>query len=387
MSDFPLVSIITPSFNCAKYIEKTILSVLSQDYPRIEHWVIDGGSTDGTVELLRSYAHLHWISEPDKGQSDALNKGFRKATGEIIGWLNADDVYEPGAILRAVDFLQTHPDCDLVYGDCYVIDEDGKRIGVQPSTDYSWETLLEHYVFLQPSSFMRRRVIEATGGVNTSLHYVMDHEWWLRIAQQGFHFQRLPGALAAFRLRPGSKTTTQPVGFWQERLLITERTLAQDSTLSEAAKSSIRRRLYYKAGITFLSAGEETMARAYLRPAFADDAPPYPLSFLAEDLVGHAERCADTAESGAQEEQFLERFFGIISASPHQSALKAQTAMVLTFAAAKRDRSAQIRRFGRYALLHSAGARRNLGLWKLVARAYFGPSVVHAIQKIGVTVR
>jgi len=134
MSEQPLVSIVTPSFNQVKYLEETIRSVLEQDYPKIEYIVIDGGSTDGSVEVIRKYADrlAYWVSEADRGQTDAINKGFATAHGSILAWLNSDDTYKPGAVSEAVAYLQNHPNIGMVYGDLDFIDEQSKIIGNSP---------------------------------------------------------------------------------------------------------------------------------------------------------------------------------------------------------------------------------------------------------------
>ena len=123
MTDKPLVSVVTPCFNAARFIESTIKSVREQDYPFVQHVVVDGASDDGTLHILEQYPHLVWTSESDRGQSHALNKGFQRASGDIIGWLNADDVYQPRAISRAVEFLQDNPEVSFVYSDCLELDE------------------------------------------------------------------------------------------------------------------------------------------------------------------------------------------------------------------------------------------------------------------------
>lgn len=136
----PLVSIVTPSYNQARYLETTLRSVLDQNYPAIEYLVADGGSTDGSVEVLQRYTDrlAWWVSEPDRGQTDALNKGFARARGEILAWLNSDDTYEPGAIAAAVAYLTAHPEIGMVYADTHFIDENGRPLGSFPAaqTDY-----------------------------------------------------------------------------------------------------------------------------------------------------------------------------------------------------------------------------------------------------------
>ena len=128
-TDCPKISVITPSLNSGKYIEQGIQSVLGQDYPNFEHIVVDGGSTDGTIEILKKYPHLKWVSEPDRGQSHAMNKGFQMATGEIIVYLNADDFFEPNAFYTAVKYLNKENDMYFVVGECNVIDDEGNKLG------------------------------------------------------------------------------------------------------------------------------------------------------------------------------------------------------------------------------------------------------------------
>lgn len=151
MNEEPLVSIVTPSYNQAQYLEDTIQSVLTQDYPRIEYIVIDGGSTDGSLEIIKKYADRisYWVSEKDKGQTDALNKGFAASHGSILAWLNSDDTYRPGAIRAAVEYLSRHPQVGMVYGDLDFIDENGKVVGKFPprkptSSDCARDTSTSH---------------------------------------------------------------------------------------------------------------------------------------------------------------------------------------------------------------------------------------------------
>lgn len=187
-----------------------------QDYPAIEHIIIDGASTDGTQEVFHQYPHLKWVSEPDRGQSDALNKGFRLSQGEIIGWLNADDTYRPRAISQAVEYFQAHPDVDLVYTDVQVIDENDQPLRLAKAEPFSLPKLLISNFVKQPTVFMRKRVLDTLGGVKENLHYVMDHEFWLR-AGMSFNLQYLPDVVFAnFRYCKGTKSYTNVPGFHQE---------------------------------------------------------------------------------------------------------------------------------------------------------------------------
>ena len=152
----PLVSIVTPSYNKGSFVEETILSIKNQTYPHIEHIVMDGGSTDGTLDIMRKYSDsITWISEPDKGQSDAINKGWRMAKGEILAYLNADDTYMPWAVETAMKFLEQNPDLDMVYGDCNIINEQGTVIDRYPSTEFDLIKLASSQNMIpQPTVFL-----------------------------------------------------------------------------------------------------------------------------------------------------------------------------------------------------------------------------------------
>lgn len=219
----PLVSVVTPCFNAAAYLRATIESVLAQRYPHCQHIVIDGGSTDGTLEILKDYPHLEWVSEKDRGQSDALNKGFRRSKGEIIGWLNADDTYEPGALWTAVRYLLKHPTIDAVYGHVNIINHTGNKVGKAFAGPFSATELLTTNMIKQPALFMRRSVIDKLSGVDERYHFVMDQELWLRMGMAGFRFALLDGAaLANFRICDGTKSSDSPPCFraeWNDVLL------------------------------------------------------------------------------------------------------------------------------------------------------------------------
>ncbi len=213
----PLVSIITPSFNQANYIKETIESVLKQDYPQIEYIVVDGGSTDGTLEILKSYGEkLKWVSGKDSGQSDAINKGFRMATGEIIAWINSDDTYEPGAVKAAVEFLERNPDAVMSYSNCNIILEDGKWNGLIRAPEFNMDRQLNYAnIPPQPTVFFRRKVLKEVGYLDENLHYVMDYDYWIRIGRK-FEIRKMPGVLANFRMWGTSKTVGSQYKFWNE---------------------------------------------------------------------------------------------------------------------------------------------------------------------------
>jgi len=183
MSSQPLVSVITPSFNQAAYLEQTICSVLEQDYSRLEYWVIDGGSTDGSLEIIQKYAHdlAGWVSETDRGQADAINKGFQRASGEIIAWLNSDDIYYPGAVSAAVAAFKSNPHAGLVFSDVDSIDETGKTFNRMCYGDWGLEDLMAFRIIGQAGVFMRRSAFEQVGMLDIDYHFLLDHHLWLRI--------------------------------------------------------------------------------------------------------------------------------------------------------------------------------------------------------------
>jgi len=180
----PLVSVVTPSLNQKEFIEETIKSVLSQDYPNIEYIVMDGGSTDTTVDVLRKYSHqIKWLSEPDAGQADAVNKGFKMAAGPILGWLNSDDTYNPGVVRTVVNHFIANPGMVMLYGDAYFIGEEGQIVGKYPSEHFNPERLHETCFICQPTVFMRREIVEKVGLLDVHLETCMDYDYWIRISK------------------------------------------------------------------------------------------------------------------------------------------------------------------------------------------------------------
>ena len=222
---YPRISVVTPSFNQAKYIKATIDSVLSQDYPNLEYIVMDGGSTDGTVEILKSYGkRLKWVSEKDKGQTDAINKGLRKSTGEVMAYLNSDDIYLPGTLKRVGEYYGKTK-ADWITGDCLVIDEEGEESknnwlisGYKRflMSLYSRTTLMVADSMLpQPSTFWSRAAWDKVGEFNDKYHYVMDYDYWLRLSQF-YKPHDLKVALSGFRAQPDSKSETSRVKLMAE---------------------------------------------------------------------------------------------------------------------------------------------------------------------------
>ncbi|MGH2522047.1 MAG: glycosyltransferase family 2 protein [Anaerolineales bacterium] len=269
----PLVSIITPSYNQAQFLEETIQSVLSQDYPRLEYIVIDGGSTDGSVEIIRKYADrlAYWVSEPDQGQTEAINKGLRRAQGEILAWLNSDDLYEPGAVRGAVEVLLAQPQFDLVYADCHYIGADGRLLQTMRAWDFVPRRLLTGIpLVIQPASFFTRRALDRAGSLDESLHYVFDHDFYVRMVLAGLNFRRVEAIWARFRLHAASKTWTQWIRFNLELQQIVERTFAQLSPIAPREwLAEGRANVWQWLGEAYLKNGQQAMARRALLNALA----------------------------------------------------------------------------------------------------------------------
>jgi glycosyltransferase involved in cell wall biosynthesis len=211
------ISIVTPSYNQAEFIGHTLRSVAAQDITGLEHLVMDGGSTDGTVEVLREFRPaVRWLSERDRGQTDALNKGIRASSGEIIGWLNSDDVYYPGAVARVLEVFAQHPDVDVVYGMADHIDREGVAFEGYPTEAWNLHRLEETCFICQPALFFRRSVVERFGLPDEALHYCMDYEYWLRLGMRGARFFYLEQKLAGSRLYGENKTLGARVAVHRE---------------------------------------------------------------------------------------------------------------------------------------------------------------------------
>jgi glycosyltransferase involved in cell wall biosynthesis len=206
------IAIITPSFNQGKYISRTIESVLSQGALDLDYLVVDGASSDETVQVLKTFGDkIRWISEPDRGMADAVNNGFQATAGDIVGWVNSDDIYYPGTLKTVVDFFDANPAVDVLYGAARHIDADGRLLEDYPTEPFAWDRLIETCIISQPASFFRRRTIEQFGPLNTAFPHSEDYELWLRWAKNGAKFQYLDQFLAATRLHPEAKTIAKRV--------------------------------------------------------------------------------------------------------------------------------------------------------------------------------
>ena len=198
--ELPKISIVTACLNHGEYLEDAILSVMQQEYPNFEHIVVDGVSKDDTLDVLRRYPHIRWISEPDRGQSDALNKGFRMASGDLVGWLNADEYYLPGALAAVAEVATEEPKADVYYGDYIFVDKDGRLQKANTAHHFDYRILLYYGCFVcTVTTFFRREVFEENLLLDEEYRVVMDFEYFVRLAAAGKTFQYIDRLLGAFR--------------------------------------------------------------------------------------------------------------------------------------------------------------------------------------------
>jgi glycosyltransferase involved in cell wall biosynthesis len=249
MKDRPRITIITPSFNQSNYLEETITSVLNQGYENLEYIIIDGGSTDGSLDIIRKFEDrlVYWVSEPDRGQTHAINKGLERATGDIIAYLNSDDVYAPGTLARVADYWVRHPDVDLVHGRCRFVAKDGGEVGGRTGSITRYDEILDIWDvwwngrnFVQPEVFWTKRIADKIGPFREDLHWVMDYEYWLRILRAGGKVGFVDAELASFRRHPDQKST-QPEKTASELLeVVRPYIFADDHSLSWSKRTELR---------------------------------------------------------------------------------------------------------------------------------------------------
>lgn len=224
-SDLPKVSIITPSFNQGRFLEASIRSVLEQDYPNIEYIVVDGGSKDESVEIIKKYQDrlAWWVSEKDRGHADALNKGFSHATGEILAWLNSDDIYFPNAVSEAVSILMSHPQVGMVYGDADLIDDSGLTVGQFASKQTGYRQMLRGSVHIpQATTFFRADLWRQIGPLDLTLFFSFDYDLWVRFAKVS-QILYVPKRWAKFRIHGAGKTIVNDDRCYPDMLRVLER--------------------------------------------------------------------------------------------------------------------------------------------------------------------
>jgi glycosyltransferase involved in cell wall biosynthesis len=220
MGTTPRISIVTPSLNMGAYIEDAIRSVKEQDYPNFEHIIIDACSTDGTLEILKRYPHLRWVSEKDRGQSDALNKGFGMADGDIVGWLNADEYYLPGALHTMAQAHRANPGADVLYGDGISVDEVGRVLRSKPAHRFDYGIMLYYGCFIATvNTFFKRSIFDQGLFLDAEYRVVMDFEYFVRLAAMGKSFSYVPSMVGAFRWT-GTNASLQTEKRRRERLQV-----------------------------------------------------------------------------------------------------------------------------------------------------------------------
>ena len=273
MSTLPRVSIVTPSYNQAAYLEQTLQSVLGQEYPDLEYIVIDGASTDGSVEIIERYAPrlAYWVSERDHGQAEAINKGLSRATGEIVAWVNSDDVYLPGAIASAVAALQANPQAGLVFSNLLAVDGSGSPINVIRYGDWGLDGLMRFEIIGQPTVFMRRAVLQQAGFLDERFHLLLDHQLWLRVGQVApIHYE--DQMWAAARYHAAAKNLAQAASFGREAYAIVDWMQTQPALAGRFAAQ--RRKIWagaHRMNARYLLDGGQPGAalRSYLRCLWA----------------------------------------------------------------------------------------------------------------------
>lgn len=284
-SAYPRVSVVTPSFNQAAFLEETIQSVLAQDYPNLEYIIIDGGSTDGSIEIIRKYESqlAYWVSERDEGQSHAINKGFQRSSGEILAWLNSDDLYAHNAIHEAVAEFDHTRQSAVVYGNTDFIDASGKWLSRFVIQSYRLPQMLYDHLIPQPAAFVRRSALDAAGGIDPTLHFCMDYDLWLRVARTE-RIQFVPRLWAKYRVHEASKSTNLQALRWRETARVLESLFAEISTPPpwRRYEADAIGRAHWHATVEYSRANDLEKAKEHVQRA-VQEAPRY---LTTRELVG-----------------------------------------------------------------------------------------------------
>lgn len=276
-SPWPRVSVITPSYNQAGFIEEAIRSVLLQGYPNLEFIIIDGGSTDGSVEIIRKYAPwlAYWVSEPDRGQSHAINKGWAKATGDWLGWLNSDDSYRKNALQRLAQAWVGDATASLFYGDVDYVTDNGDVRSVFRPGPFSLRAHVRSGMIHTPSVFWHRALNQLAGELNEHQHYAMDNDFWLRVAPNA-RCRYIPFAFGTFRRHESSKTVGGEAKLWQEMLEILTTRLAEapyDSLLLPSERDEILEHTRWQTAVLLARSGQYDAARDLFLQCLANGYP------------------------------------------------------------------------------------------------------------------
>ena len=273
------VFVVTPSYNQARYLRQTIDSVLDQEHPRLDYFVADGGSTDGSVEILRGYGErLRWVSGPDGGQAAAVADAWAKSDADVLGWLNSDDVYLPGALSRAAAHLAARPDAGMVYGRAWFVDEQGEKLRAYPTRPFDERTLRTECFICQPAAFVRRSVFERVDYPDRALRYCMDYDLWIRLSRE-FPAVHVEEYLACSRIHSETKSQRELTAMFAEIERVTARAYGVAPRNWAVASMIHRSKLRVKRGFGFLPAKLRSRLQAamvrrderrYRGPLFSD---------------------------------------------------------------------------------------------------------------------
>lgn len=336
----------------------TVRSVLLQGYPNLEYIVIDGGSTDGSVDIIRKYEPWlsYWVSEADRGQADALNKGFEAATGTVFAWLNSDDWYLPNVLLERATLIEEYPSRVMVYGDCNFVNEKGELLHTWESQPCTAETLLlEGNRIPQQSTFMRAATLAAIGGISPDLHYIMDYELWVRLGLQG-ELAYIPGCVANFRLHTNSKSVAEGYRFMLETLAWLNDSEEIREFLSPGQRAEMLRRVHLKTALEYILANEREMAAHHAQIAFEEGEHAY------GDMDALAERLANASGVGGSNMHDSWAHFATLK-SVLRAALPGTSANRLWRRAAARYHMRQVFQAYRQSPAQVARSALLLGLW------------------------